>query len=133
MSQRKKRGGWACDAGQSGAPHEQHEDYYFPEPKIESRPDSRKNAQMKRDTWAAHQILVNNRWHAWRESTEFAEHQLRALRLSIDESKRYLSFQDTKTLCRPCAAREDWQHLPRFDRPEEDLAIADLTLWTEDL
>lgn len=132
VSQRKKRGGWACDAGQSGAPHELHADYYSPEPKIESRPDRKKNAQMKRDTWAAHQILITNRWQAWRESAECAEHQLRALRLSIEDSKRYLSFQDTKTLCRPCAAREDYQHIARSEYLSDDFDVAELTLWTED-
>lgn len=106
---RKRTNDWVCHAGQCGAPHERHADYAFPEPKIELRPD-KKTIRREREE------LSRTRWQAWRQSTEGAEHSLKALRLCIEDSKRYLSFRDTKTLCRSCAGREDYHFILRSER-----------------
>jgi hypothetical protein len=73
--------------------------------------------------------LSKARWHAWLQSPDAAENRLKALRLCIEESKRYLSLSDTKTLCRPCAAREDHRHLLRSEHDAAERKQA--KLWEE--
>jgi hypothetical protein len=74
--------------------------------------------------------LSGARWDAWLQSPEGAENRLKALRLCIEDSKRYLSFSDTKTLCRSCAAREDHRHIRRSERDAVARKEAEL-LWPE--
>ena len=113
---RKRTTDWVCHAGQCGAPHERHADYTFPEPKIELRPDTKAVRRQKRAITLTYQELSRARWQAWRQSPEGVENRLEALRLCIEDSKRYLSFRDTKTLCRSCAGREDYHHIVRSER-----------------
>jgi len=117
---RKRTKDWACEAGKSGRPHERHEDFIFPEPKIELRPD---NVAIRRQNEALRQEyekLRSANWQAWLQSPEAAENRLNALRLCMAESKRYLSFADTKTLCRRCAASEDHRHIRTSLREAKD-------------
>jgi len=69
------------------------------------------------------------RWNAWLQSPERAENQIKALRLRVEESKRYLSFADSKTLCRRCAGREDHRHIRRTQRHTAEREQA--KLWAE--
>lgn len=110
---RMRTNDWICQVGRSGKPHEQHADFAFPEPKVERRPDRVAIRRHKKIVSLKYQELSTERWEAWLRSSEGAENRLLALRLYIDDSKRYLSLEDTKTLCRPCAAREDYQHIRR--------------------
>lgn len=107
---------WVCHAGQCGAPHQRHADFAFPEPKFELRQDPKALREHKRAIRQKYLALSEARWEAWLKSPEAKENRLRALRLCIEESKRYLSFADTKTLCRPCAGREDVEHIRRGER-----------------
>lgn len=108
---RKRAKNWACGAGQSGAPHERHENFAFLEPKIELRPDNVGRRRQNAAVQLEYEKLSASRWQAWLQSPEAAENRLAALRLCMAESKRYLSFTDTKTLCRRCAASEDHRHI----------------------
>lgn len=107
---------WVCHVGQCGAPHQRHADFAFPEPKFELRQDPKALREHKRTIRQKYLALSQARWEAWLKSPEAEENRLRALRLCIEESKRYLSFADTKTLCRPCAGREDVEHIRRGER-----------------
>jgi len=102
---------WTCQAGQCGAPHERHENWAFPEPHYESRPDLKAIASHKRGLRDEYQRLAQERWQQWLQSPESNLNRLNAIRLCVSESKRYLSFQDTKTLCKSCAGREDYHYI----------------------
>ena len=119
---RRRTNDWVCHAGQCGAPHERHADYTFPEPKIELRPDTKAIRQQKRAISLEYQELSRARWQAWLQSPESAENRLKALRLCIEDSKRYLSFRDTKTLCRTCAGREDYHHIRRSEHELDEIS-----------
>jgi hypothetical protein len=123
---RKKAKDWVCEAGQGGAPDERHPDFRFPEPAVAQRPDTmgirRRNQVARRE----YQRLSDTRWNAWLQSPERAENQVKALRLRIEESKRYLSFSDTTTLCRRCAAREDHRYILRTQRYAAERKQAEL-------
>lgn len=126
---RKKAKDWVCEAGQGGAPHERHADFRFPEPAIALRPDTMGIRRRNQVVTGKYEKLRDSRWNAWLQSPERVENQMKALRLRIEESKRYLSFTDTKTLCRPCAAREDHRHISRSQRYTAEREQA--TFWTE--
>jgi hypothetical protein len=113
---RKRTNDWVCQAGQGGAPAERHADYTFAEPKIELRPDPWAWRQVRDTALHEHRQRHDARWQSWLRSPEGAENRLRALRLCIMESQRYFSFQDTKTLCRSCAGREDYHHIVQTER-----------------
>lgn len=113
---RKKAKDWACSIGMSGAQHERHSDFTFPEPSIGPRTDTLAIRKRNRVAASKYETLSHARWQAWLQSPESAENRLMALRLYMDDSGRYLSFSDTKTLCGPCAAREDHDHIRRSER-----------------
>jgi hypothetical protein len=113
---RKKAKDWVCEAGQNGAPHERHPDFRFPEPVVALRPDTMGIRRRNQVATREYERLSNIRWNAWLLSPEHAENQLKAFRLRIEESKRYLSFTDTTTLCRRCAVREDHRYVLRTQR-----------------
>ena len=115
----KKRNRWVCQAGAFGAPHFRHPDFEFAEPKMELRPDKKAIRRIKQDTTLHYQQQSASRWQAWLQSPEGIENRRLAVLLGIEESKRYLSFDDTKTLCRPCASREDYRHIRRSERRAE--------------
>ena len=118
---RKRTNDWVCQAGQGGAQHERHADFTFPEPRIELRPDTMAIRRQKRAITLEYGRLSGARWDAWLQSPEGAENRLKALRLCIEDSKRYLSFSDTKTLCRSCRPRGPPSHpslRKRCSRPE---------------
>jgi hypothetical protein len=121
--QRKRTNDWVCQAGQCGAPHERHADYTFAEPKTELRPDTRAIRLQNRAMAGEYQELSRARWQAWLQSPEGAENRLKALRLYMEDSKRYLSLRDTKTLCRSCAAREDYHHIRRSELDAVELRL----------
>lgn len=102
---------WTCQAGQCGAPQERHDEWSFSEPLYEMRPDTKAISRQKRAISAEYRALGQARWEAWLQSPESAANRLNALRLCIAESKRYLSLEDTKTLCKRCAGREDYHHI----------------------
>jgi hypothetical protein len=113
---RKRTNDWTCQAGQCGAPHERHDDWAFSEPSFELHPDKKAMSRQKYSISAEYQALSSARWQEWLRSPEETVNRLNALRLCITESKRYLSLEDTKTLCKRCAAREDYQHIARSQR-----------------
>ena len=113
---RKKAKDWACSVGMSGAPHERHSDHTFPKPATALRTDTLGIRKRNRVATGKYEALSRARWQAWLNSPEYRENQLNALRLRIEDFKRYLSFVDTKTLCRRCAAREDHRHILRNQR-----------------
>ena len=127
---RRRTNDWVCHAGQCGRPHERHADYTFPEPKIELRPDLEAIRQQKHAISLEYQELSRARWQAWLQSPESAENCLKALRLCIEDSKRYLSFLDTKTLCRTCAGREDYHHIRRS---EHELELDKISRFADDM
>lgn len=102
----------------SGQPHERHPDHTFGEPAIALRKDTLGIRKRNRVAAGKYQALSDARWQGWLHSPEYKQNQLNALRLRIEDAKRYLSFADTKTLCRPCAARENHHHILRNQRRE---------------
>jgi hypothetical protein len=108
----------------SGPLLEPHTDHTFKEPSTALRKDTRGIWKRNRVTTGKYQALSNARWQAWLSSPECRENQLNAIRLRIEDTKRYLSFSDTKTLCRPCAAREDHRHILRNQRREAQRRLA---------
>lgn len=94
---------WTCHAGQCGAKHERHDGWAFAEPRYEMCPDRKAIAAHKRKLRAEWEILVQQSWQEWLGSRESELNRHRALALCIAESRRYLSFADTKTLCKSCA------------------------------
>lgn len=107
---------WVCQAGQNGTPEQRHDGWAFPEPKIELRPDKKAYKNRKDVALQQRRAMYDARWQAWRQSPECAENRLKALRRCIEESKRYLSLRDTKTLCKSCAGREDYLHIRQTER-----------------
>lgn len=105
---RAKTNDWVCHAGQCGAPHERHDHWAFRVPRYEFRRDIK---SVNRSERAEYESVSQKRWDDWLSSPESAINRFNALRLCISESKRYLSFRDTKTLCKRCAAREDVSHI----------------------
>lgn len=126
---RKRTKDWVCRTGQGGAAHERHANYTFPEPKIELRPDNVALRRQNAATRLEYEKLSAANWQAWLQSPEAEENRLKALRLCIAESKRYLSFADTKTLCRRCAGREDHRHIRDSMRETQEKKQAEL--WAE--
>lgn len=129
---RKKANDWACKLGMSGKPEERHTEHIFAEPAVGLRKDTLGIRKRNRVATGKYEALSGDRWQAWRSSPECKENQLNALRLRIEDTRRYLSFVDTKTLCRPCAAREDHRHILRNQRREAQrqlkIAFAELDL-----
>jgi hypothetical protein len=113
---RKKAKDWACSVGMSGAPHQRHPDHTFPEPSTALRTDTLGIRKRNRVATSKYEALSHSRWQAWLSSPEYRQNPLNALRLRIEDTKRYLSFADTKTLCRRCAAREDRRHILKNQR-----------------
>lgn len=113
---RKRTADWTCQAGQCGAPHERHEKWAFPVPNYELRPDTKAISHLNRAVRGRYATMIESRWQEWLQSESSMENRRNALRLYIAESKRYLSFSDTKTLCKRCAGREDFRHI---DKSEE--------------
>lgn len=115
---RKRAENWACSVGMSGPQEERHPDHIFKEPSIALRMDTLGIRKRNRIATSKYDALSNARYQAWLGSAEYRENQINALRLRMQDTKRYLSFADTKTLCRRCAAREDHRHIIRNQRRE---------------
>ena len=107
---------WTCHAGQCGTQEERHDNWAFPEPLYEMRPDLKAIANHKRTLRAEWESLVQQSWEEWLKSPESAINRRNAIKLCISESKRYLSFEDTKTLCKRCAGREDYHYILKSER-----------------
>ncbi len=107
---------WTCHAGQCGAEHERHEGWAFPEPLHEIHPDRKAIASHKHQLRVQWQTLVQQSWRDWLCSPERELNRRKAIALCIAESRRYLSFADTKTLCKRCAGREDYLHILESER-----------------
>jgi len=111
----KTKNHWVCDASQYGGKKWRHQATVFPEPKIEVRPDTVTLLRLKREAGPAYEERSAARWQAWLASPEYQENQRLAALLSIEETKRYLRMEDVKTLCRSCAASEDYHHILRSE------------------
>lgn len=124
---------WVCQVGQSGEPNERHTDFAFSEPNYELRPDKKAISRHKESVRYKYDELSRARWEAWLASPEGIENRRLALLLYINDSKRYLSLNDTKTLCKSCAAREDYQHIRRseLDTAQRKEADFDFSVFDE--
>ena len=113
---RKTRNEWDCEAGLRGTLKQRHEGATFPQPKIALCPDKDVKRSVKEVVSVKYQLNSNTRWQAWLQSPECKENHRLAILLLIIEKKRYLSFVDTKTLCKSCAATEDCHRIRRHER-----------------
>jgi hypothetical protein len=80
------------------------------------RPDRSTIAAHKRDLRSDWEAFVQRSWDDWLRSPESEINRRNAIALCIAESRRYLSFKDTKTLCKSCAGREDYHYILRSER-----------------
>lgn len=120
---RTTRNNWDCEAGLRGTPKQIHEGATFPQPKIALCPDKDLKRSVKEVVSAKYQKNSDARWQAWLQSPECKENHRLAILLSIADSKRYLSFEDTKTICKSCAAKEDYRHIRRHERDAHNKAL----------
>lgn len=120
---RKTRNEWDCEAGLRGTIKQRHEGATFPQPKIALCPDKDLKRRVKEVVSAKYQKNSDARWQAWLQSAECKENHRLAILVSITEKKRYLSFDDTKTLCKSCAAKEDYRHIRRHERDANSKAL----------